>query len=682
MYKRNSIFTFTWLLPLALLAQKQDSLQEITVQSFHYNKQWQDVPAAIAVINEKKLQQIGTSSLLSAINTVPGVRMEERSPISFRIAMRGSVLRSPFGVRNIKVYWNNMTLTDGGGNTYLNLIDVTQLSSVEIAKGAAASMYGAGTGGVVLLQTINQFTVKPNHQFTANINGGNFGLLQESVGWKYQNINFSSQLLQSHQQSDGYRQQSASHKDNLTWNASFKKASQQFDVISFYTRLYYQTPGGITLAQMQQNPTLARQPSGSQPGAVQQQAAIYNNTFFVGLHHQYHINRSFSTDAAIVLHHTLFKNPFITNYETRHETNMGANGKLIYQHQLKQIQLQWITGGEILSNHAIIEDDGNRGGEPDTIQLKDNTYSSQWFGFSQIQFTGKKWDAQFGVSANNQQFRYKRLTDGNTGFTHKNTAIVFMPRLSVGYKLLPSVTGYATIGKGFSPPSLQEIRPSNRVFNTELQPEYGWNAEIGFKGGLFSHRLLFDVNYYHFHLQNTIVTRNNTDGTQYFANTGTTQQNGTEVWLQYQLLKKPSKLLKAIRLSESYSYQPYRFINYQQVNSNFSGNRLTGVPVNCSVSSLSAELNKGWFMNISYNYTSSIPLTDANDAFANAYHLLQTKAGWAGKCKSTTIEIYVGGDNLLNEVYSLGNDINAVGKRFYNPAAGINFYGGCRLGFQ
>ena len=79
--------------------------------------------------------------------------MEERSPGSFRLAIRGSSLRSPFGVRNVKVYWNGIPFTDAGGNTYLNLFDFNSIANIEVIKGPGGSMYGAGTGGVVLLES-------------------------------------------------------------------------------------------------------------------------------------------------------------------------------------------------------------------------------------------------------------------------------------------------------------------------------------------------------------------------------------------------------------------------------------------------------------------------------------------------------------------------------------------------
>jgi iron complex outermembrane receptor protein len=656
-----------------------DSLQEVTINAFNSKKKWLEVPVSIGIISSKQMQYIGTSTLLPSINSIPGVRMEERSPNSYRLSIRGSLLRSPFGVRNIKVYWNGLPLTDGGGNTYFNLVDATQLSSLEIIKGPAASMYGANTGGVVLLQSDNPFYINKKNSYQATIVGGNYGLFQQLSSWQYQSATFSSKLVQSHQQSDGYRQQTATRKDNITWQAALKLQKQQFNILAFYTAQHYNTPGGITLAQMQLNPTLARQATNSLPSAIHQQTGIYNNTFFIGLHHTYTINKAFSTEAGIVYQHTDFKNPFITNYEKRNETNWGFNGKLIYKKQVKNTTIQWLTGGEILANKSAIDNFGNKAGVPDTVQFKDAIFINQWFAFTQVQISGNRFTISGGLSTNNQQYRFKRLTDGSKDFTRKSTNIVVMPRVSALYQLSKQIAMYGLATKGFSPPSLAEIRPSTNIFNTKLQPELGWNFELGLKGGLWRNRLLFDINYYNFRLQNAIVTRTNANGSQFFVNAGNTKQNGAELWLQYHLLKQATATFKSINFTESYSYQPYRFINYQQGNTSFSGNKLTGVPTNILVSGLAVETVKGYFVNISHNYTSSLPLTDANDVFAEAYHLLQAKIGVNFKAHKANIQLYFGGDNLLNQTYSLGNDINAVGKRFYNPATAINFYGGCKV---
>ena len=75
--------------------------------------------------------------------------------------------------------------------------------------------------------------------------------------------------------------------------------------------------------------------------------------------------------------------------------------------------------------------------------------------------------------------------------------------------------------------------------------------------------------------------------------------------------------------------------------------------------------------------TASLPLTDANDAYADPYQLVQCKLGYRNK----SLNVFAGVDNVLNQRYSLGNDINALGKRYYNPAPARNFFAGmiCRF---
>jgi iron complex outermembrane receptor protein len=49
--------------------------------------------------------------------------------------------------------------------------------------------------------------------------------------------------------------------------------------------------------------------------------------------------------------------------------------------------------------------------------------------------------------------------------------------------------------------------------------------------------------------------------------------------------------------------------------------------------------------------------------------------GWKRRT-NFPVNIFAGADNLLDEKYSLGNDINAAGNRFYNAAPRRNFYVG------
>jgi iron complex outermembrane receptor protein len=55
------------------------------------------------------------------------------------------------------------------------------------------------------------------------------------------------------------------------------------------------------------------------------------------------------------------------------------------------------------------------------------------------------------------------------------------------------------------------------------------------------------------------------------------------------------------------------------------------------------------------------------------------KLSYPIKIKSSLLNISAGVDNLLNQTYSLGNDINAFGGRYFNAAAKRNYFVGLQI---
>src|SRR5690606_32959220 len=157
------------------------------------------------------LTQKGTSTLTSALNTVPGIHMEERSPGSYRLAMRGSLIRSPFGIRNTKIYIDEFPLTDAGGNTYLNLLDPYSIASLTVVKGPDGSLFGANSGGVVQIYPKGFGDVQDNLDIL--LTGGSFGLFQEQLALQQKlSENYQFSFDQSFLRSDGYREHTALHR--------------------------------------------------------------------------------------------------------------------------------------------------------------------------------------------------------------------------------------------------------------------------------------------------------------------------------------------------------------------------------------------------------------------------------------------------------------------------------------
>ena len=138
---------------LPSLAQTDSTkvLDEVKVYVFEQNRSPLSTPDAF--VRTTDLQRLSSTSFVASLNSMAGVRMEERSPGSYRIAIRGSSLRAPFGVRNTKVYWNSIPFTDAGNNTYISILEPGLFSGLTITKGPSTGIYGAGTGGVLLFES-------------------------------------------------------------------------------------------------------------------------------------------------------------------------------------------------------------------------------------------------------------------------------------------------------------------------------------------------------------------------------------------------------------------------------------------------------------------------------------------------------------------------------------------------
>ncbi|HTN06330.1 TonB-dependent receptor [Agriterribacter sp.] len=657
-------------------------MTEVVIKGFESDRRLLETPVSAGIVSRSDMQRFSTASLVPAINMVPGVRMEERSPGSYRLSIRGSLLRSPFGVRNIKVYWNDIPFTDAGGNTYFNLADQHSIAQIEVLKGPGGSMYGANTGGVIILHPDEppflQENISAEHHFRAQVTGGSYGLLGENVQWKYQDKNISSSFTQSHLQSNGYRENTRLRRDVIQWNGYARVSGKdKLDWILMYADMYYQTPGGLNLQQMQENPRQARPGTATAPGAVEQKAAIYNKTPFAGISNRHQFNKNWSNITSVMLAYTDFKNPFITNFETRKETNLGLRTKMVYHTAAGKHDLKFTAGMEWLYNYSAINNYGNRRGKADTIQFKDKIRARQTSPFIQGEWmVGKKFQLQAGIGSNFFIYRYQRLTDTDDSKKKKKLDEQLLPRLAGLYRISENISVYASAGKGFSPPSIAEVRPSEGSFYSNLQPEYGWNREIGIRGRALANRLQFDISAYRFRLHDAIVRRINDVGAEYFVNAGGTNQKGIETFAEYALVRYSAAFIKSAKLRASITLNDFSFTDYMVDNKDYSGNDLTGVAKTIWWGGFDITTRWGLYVNASLTCTSKLPLNDGSTFYAPSYDILLGRLGWKKQFNAFSVEFFTGADNALNQLYSLGNDINAFGNRYYNPAPKRNYYGG------
>lgn len=676
---------------LAGLAQTQiatsldDTLQlnEVVVRGYATNRRLLETAASVGLLTSRDLQQrFGTPTPVPALNTLPGVRADERSPGSYRIAIRGSAIRSPFGVRNIKAYWNELPLTDAGGNTPLNALDVRTLGRIEVIKGPSGSLYGAGTGGTLLFSGLSVPDKKSSVELSAL--GGSFGLFGNGVTAQSGKGNAALSLSYNHLQSNGYRDQSGLVRDNLTLAGSFAVNDKQtLSMLGLYSDLYYQTPGGLTDAQFRANPQASRPATRTTPGSREQQAGIYQKYGYLGLSHEYRWNDRIQNTTAIYGTTTNFANPFITNYQKT--ADQGLGGRTVTQIRLPNgpLPTTFTIGAELLRTFSVIRNFGNRAGVADTIQTDEELTARQTTLFAQAE---TELPAHFrltaGLSRNDVRYGFTRFPTRAAGaipaeLLTRTFSPVWLPRVALLRTFGDNVSVFASISTGYSAPSRDEVRPSAGGFNATLNPERGTSYEVGLRGSAIRNRLQISVSAYRFGLRETIVRRSNAAGAEFFVNAGRTDQRGLETQLSYDL-----RLTKYnVRLWNNLTLTDFRYRDYRQGSVDLSNNRIPGVAPATNVTGLDVRLKAGLYAYVTYQFLNPFALDDANTAFADPTRLLQATLGYRRTfAQRWTLDAYVSGDNLLNQTYSLGYDINAFGNRFYNAAPTRNFVGGIRLG--
>lgn len=655
-------------------------LDEVVVKAYASERPINEVAAAIGIIDSKELNRFNNTSFLPALNTVPGVRMEERSPGSYRLSIRGSTLRSPFGVRNVKVYWNGLPFTDAGGNTYLNSLDFNSINSIEVIKGPGASLYGAGTGGVVLLNS--KLKREPNLSF--GYMGGSYGLSRFDGSVQAVSKKTIIKATIGQQNAEGYRDQTemsrlAAQLDMIT---SLGKKST-LSAIFFASYLDYETPGGLTKAQYDSDPQQARPATATQPSAADQKAAVKNNTVYLGLAHEIDWNESWHTRTGIYGSGTNFKNPSIRNYEKRTENNFGGRTETQYKFIKPNLKGKFTFGGEFQYFYSPVEVYGNNQGVPaSTIQSIDTLTSRAILGFAQVELDlPHQFYLTVGGSSNFLKYHFERSAP-SIAIQDRKFDSQLSPRVALLKKINPNLSLYSNISYGFSPPTFAEVRPSTGNFNNDLNPERGISYELGVRGSAFQ-RLSFDLTAYNFQLMETIVIQRTPDGAEYFVNAGETSQKGVEAKISWEPYLKNNRILSSFRLWSSYSLNNYHFKDYVSDSKDYSGNLLTGVAPNVAVAGIDIRALRNFYINTTFNYVDHTPLNDANTEYASEYFLLGARMGYSGLLKKKHLyEIFWGADNLFDKRYSLGNDLNAAGGRYYNVATGRNFYFGIRFRFK
>lgn len=666
------------------LSASSISLNEVVVTSYGSNRKLLETSGSVGLITKNELNRNNNVSLQPALNSIPGVRMDQSHSEDSRISIRGVGIRSTFGIRNLKVYINDIPLTEANGFTRIEGLDVSTLGRVEIIKGPASSIYGAALGGVLLFQSekapYNQTSIEQS------VLAGSYGLFRTSTSLKTGTDNSNIVATYGYQTLDGYRQWSSDKRNFLSVFAQFFPNDKQ--TISFFINHSEQKahiPGALDSLQFANNPTKADSTT------LSKKAGRYENWTRAGISHTYHFTDNFYNVTSANLGFFSLNHPLAFAYIRGTYQSFGGRTHFIYSPKLGSVKSKFIVGAEYLNGFYINKYYNNDEGIEGAISQDQQTTAIQYSYFAQAEFEfPKSWIVTLGASNSAQEYK---LTDflkssgidlsGNKKFNPQTS-----PRVALLKTFGEKYVVYATISSAFAPPVDYEISLPTGGINKNIQAETGVNYEIGTRGDFVKHKLNYDLSVYNLQLKNELIPQTIAPYQVIYVNAGKTSHKGAELAFSYLFINDEKKILSLLKPYLAYSYNDFTFKEYVLDSKDYSGKKLTGISPNVVTIGVDAQSKYGFYFNASYYYQDKFPMVDNNSSYNNGYSILNSKLGFRKNSKPFGFDIYAGINNATDTKYASYIELNAASyypgmlPKFYNPSPARNFYGGISLQYN
>lgn len=642
----------------------------------------------LSTINQKELSTNNDLLITPALNRIPGVYMQSGTFNTNRITIRGIGNRSPYGTSKIRAFWNDIPLTSGTGETTIEDIDLTLLDGVDVLKGPASSVYGAGLGGLIQLRS-NENRYNPQRLASVQTTVGSFGLLrnvaQFSTG-EAGRYNLRINVNDTH--SDGWRENNQYDRRGFATVGEFYHDKGQLSFLVNYTKQKAYIPSSIDLPTFENTPEKAAFTWKQIEGYEE-----YDKTI-MGLSYRSEWANWLSNTTSVFA-------SFRKNYEPRpfdilRENNQAQGGRTTFSIPFftkKPTRLTWLLGAEFFHEDYSWQTYETLAKAELGAILSDHDEARQYANF----FTQARLEVSdrllvtVGLNYNTTDYdlldRYTLDSVDISGDYSFDP--VLSPYFSASYQLsenwaTPNEASLFLIAShGFSPPSLEETLTPDGLINPDIQPERGWNFEIGSRGRL--QKLSYTLSLYSMRIQDLLVARRTALDQYVGINAGKTVHNGVELALSYDIYTTNKWNWN---LFANYSYSDYRFDEFLDGDSDFSGNDLTGTAPHIGSAGFILQQTSGLYATVTYQFVDAMPINDANTVFSNAYDLLDAKVGYTFSFSDHwRLNAYAGINNALDEHYASMLLINAVGfgsslPRYYYPGLPRNYYGGLKLEYR
>lgn len=663
------------------------AIPEIILDASPIKNSLQNAASSVSVLSSADINKTDGIILTHVLNTIPGVYMQQGNLNTNRITIRGIGARSQFGTNRVKAYFEAIPLSSGEGETVIEDIDVESIEKIEIIKGPNSTSFGSGLGGVIHLFSRETPLLESSGKATTTF--GSYGLLQQRLSGGYSDANSNVYSSFSDLQSEGYRANSSYKRKAFNLHGKQKLSKKgNLSFIGIFTRLKAYIPSSLNENDFINNPKKAA------PTWAAAQGYESYDKFLIGLGYDHQFSNKWS------LKSSLFSN-FKEGYETRpfdiladKINSVGLRINLNYKDRLFSLPFELSFGTEMaaekykysLYRNLYLSQPGQGSLEGDQFSaIEQNRNYGNYFLQMEIWLL-KNLHLETGIALNTTTYSLDDVFKPNAATQNKTYTFggIWSPRMGLSYKVGKGKNIYTSISKGFSVPSVAETLTPEGQINTDLQPETGWNYELGFKGNWFGNQLYTELTFFSTQIENLLVAQRISDDQFVGINAGSSSHRGVEFLISYKLFES-SKFQVTPYFSGAVNN--FKFKDFVDRGNDYSGNQLTGVPDKQLNFGVDVSTKKGLSINMSYRIIGKIPINDSNTKYSEAYSLLDAKATYIFTIlKVLRTELNAGVNNALDEKYAASILPNAVGlggaqPRYFYPGNPINYYRGFSVSY-
>ena len=640
------------------LTHKGFILDDIVINSNFYSKKLKDNNTSTSIIDDIEFRKNEGEFLINSLNQLTGIYSHSAGYNTNRITIRGMGSRSPYSTNKIKSYLNNIPLSNGVGETTIEDFGIEILDQIEINKGPNSSIYGSGLGGNIVLKTSKSFekTVKIKSIFKS------FNTYQNSISVS-KKINKINLLLNFEKiKSDGFRDNNTYDNNRIFASVNYEiNDDYVIDFIHFYNSAEALIPSSLSLESFIDNPSSAAFSWRNVEGGEDYNRSLTGLTF--------NSKKNKYTSSTTFFYKT-FNNdenrPF--NYLIEDSDSFGF--RHIGKFPLNSFDFSY--GLEYSGENYIFSTWDEYGSMDQSIISQQTQDRKNYNYFLQVDKSFKNSFLTFGIGSN--KINYDWVDETESTSLNYNTKTIISPRLSYNHNL-DNISIFGNISHGFSSPNIDETLDENGIVNPDIKPETGWNYELGLIGSTNDNSLSYNLNLYYMDIKNLLVAQRTSFDTFTGVNAGKTTHPGLEATINFPLLRSQNLTITS---SSNFSKYWYIFKDFNNRGTDYSQNKLTGVPTHTTFSKIKFDL-KNYLAQISFQNVGKIPMNDSNELFTDSYSVIDLKLSKLYSLKNLGINISTGVNNLFDKRYASGIVINARGfggrdPRFYYPGLPRNYF--------